>query len=188
MRTVATVRVAHGKGQTVGRDRANAEWRFFRVGQECRNGATWSYHAATFDAAAAWQLPSYRVGGVRRAAMAVRGAYERQPDLCALRLAEILFSRSRQRRQNKTCSTAQIHFRRARCHQSAFFIPWHADPAFGLERAGSPRPARGADRSGEQGAGEDMAIPQRAVCARRVVLSRCSNPRISHPKLRGDRL
>ena len=189
LRTVATVRVADGKGQTVGRDRANAEWRFFRDGQECRNGATWSYHAATFFAAASRRLPSYRVGGMRRAAMAVRVGDERQPESRGFRHAKDIFRQSiRQRRQNKTGEPAPITFPTANCHQSAFFIPWHAGPAFGAQRAGGPQPARRADRSGEQGAGEDMAIPSGAVRARCVVLSRCSNPRISHPKLRGDRL
>ena len=186
MRTVATVRVADGKGQTVGRDRANAEWRFFTDGQGCRNGATWSCHAATFFAAAPWRLPSHRVGGMRRAAMAVRIGNERQPESRGFR-PEIVFP-IRQCRQDKTGEPAPVALRGARCHQSAFFIPWHAGPAFGPERTGSPQSARRADRGGEQGAGEDMAVPQRAVRARRIVLSRRSNPRISHPKLRGDRL
>lgn len=186
MRTVATVRVADGKGQTVGRDRADAEWRFFRDGQECRNGATWSYHAATFFAAASWRLPSHRVGGMRRAAMAVRGSYERRQARCTQH--SFLFIPISKRRQNTPDGSTPATFCTACCHQSAFFVDWHAGPAFRHERAGSPQPAWRANRSGEQGTGEDMALPQRAVCARRVLLSRCSNPRISHPKLRGDRL
>lgn len=174
MRTVATVRVADGKGQTVGRDRANAEWRFFRDDQECRIGATWSYHAATFIAAASWRLSADRALRMRYAAMAaVRRIHERQleargrvgPEPVHLDIPV----QSRQRGQGQAGNP--VVCRRAGRHQFAFFIPCHAGPAFGPERAGSPQAARCADRSGEQGSGEDLALPQRTVRARCIFLS-----------------
>lgn len=191
LRTVATVRTADGKGQTVGRDRANAEWRFFRDDQG-RFGAPWTYHAATSSAAAPVQLPSHRFRRMRRPAVAVRLGYERRPYRRAIDSRKARQTGCRECRPGKAapagagagCRPAGFQCRNSSSPSSGFRD--RADPAFGAQRARIAHAARCSRRGGEQGPGKNLAVSQRAMRPGSGILPRRSNPRIPHPKLRGD--
>lgn len=200
MRTVTAARIADGKGRTVGRDRAYAEWRFFTDSLLHSWGAAWP---RTVLSATAGQRISHSVSRRLRVSAAPSSlGYQRWADEfhypdkvekkyrdeeCRLpdRLVKI-FSRLRQCGQGKAGGRHQIVWS-AGCVPGRFRIR-AADAARRSQRAGFARPVWRPQRDRGQGTRQDMALPQRPMRAGSLSLSRRSNPCFPNPKLRGDRL
>lgn len=179
----------------MGRDRAYAEWRFFTDCLLHACGNAWPCFMAVasdrrrFDPSAARRVrdsAASRPVRYRRSAnqfqfpgqiKKTKGGHERHVRFRCIHLRQ--------------CSQGETGGGHQADGYAGPVIDWRnraADSAVRPQRAGTAQSLRCAKRSRGQGARQDLAVPQGPVRPGSFSVSRCSNPRLPNPKLRGDRL